>query len=70
MAEKYKITGQRQTTVLGGAGTFTEVMEVTFQVTDSSTVGRVNIPLDRYNPERVAATIEDYVDKITAVESL
>lgn len=70
MADKYKITGQRQVTVLKPSGGFDNAMEVTFEVLSTGTSASVDIPLSRYSVEHAKEAIDDYVDKIEAVHNL
>lgn len=69
MADMWVVTSQRQTTDLDPSGRFADVMEITFR-TQAGTTGSIRVPLDRYTPENVRSIIDDYVERISGVESL
>lgn len=69
MADSWVVTGQRQTTEITQGGRFADVMEISFR-TSGGTEGSVRIPLTRYSADAVRQAIEDYVDRIAAVENL
>jgi hypothetical protein len=62
--------GQRQYEDYTSAGTFVPVVEVTFEVIASGTVGTVKVPLRDYTEERVRALIDARAQAMAAVESL
>lgn len=68
MAETWKITAQRQTSVLA-SGTFQDGMAVDFETTDGTT-GTVKLPLTQYTAENVQQAIDDRVAAIEAVKGL
>lgn len=70
MADNYKVTGQRQVTVLKPNGGFDNAMEVSFEVLSTGTTASVDIPLSRYNAEEVHKQIAEYVANIEAVHNL
>ena len=70
MADKYKITNQRQTTQLAPGGTFRQVMEVSFEVLSTGTMASIDIPLSRYTADAVREAIDAYVENIEAVHNL
>lgn len=68
MAEGWKVTSQRETSVING-GQFTASIAVTFQTT-AGTVGTVTIPRVSYSADAVKDAINAYVAKLNDVESL
>ena len=68
MADDYKVTSQRQRTVLQG-DQFVPSMEVSFVTTDG-TPGSVNIPLGQFGADAVKQAIEARVKDIKAVSEL
>lgn len=49
MADTYDVVGQRQTTTLGGAGRFEDVIEVTIKTKPSGIVLQEMVPLRDYS---------------------
>jgi len=68
MAEKWVVTGQRQTSVLAN-GAFEQAFVVTFK-TASGEVSSVTVPASQYNAANVAKLIGEQVEHIDAVQSL
>jgi hypothetical protein len=68
MAEKWKVTAQRQTSVLAN-GQFEQAFVVTFQ-TASGVVSSVTVPLSQYNDANVARLIDEQVANIDSVHGL
>lgn len=69
MAEKWRVTAQRQTSELTPAGSFIDVMEVHFDVIGVSS-GTVKLPLSQYTEEAVRDAIEEQASKMIAVHNL
>lgn len=65
----YRVTGQRQTSIIGDNGLVQRVWEITYR-TDSGVVGQVDIPLDQYNAENVDKAIRGVVEVHDAVKQL
>lgn len=65
----YRVTGQRQTTIVDDSGTLTQVMEVSFR-TGKGVRGQIDVPLDQYNAATVDALISAQADEIDKVHSL
>lgn len=57
----YRVTGQRQTSIIDDAGVVQRVWEVTYRA-DSGVVGHVDIPLGSYNAQSVDEAIRQLVD--------
>lgn len=70
MAAGWRITGQRQETMLDGNSQFRDVMRVSFETIPEGYAGNVTIPLNLYSAEAVMAAVEDYVARIKAVHDL
>lgn len=69
MATAYTIDSQRQIKSLTPGNQFIDAMEVRF-TTSNGTHGMVTVPLSKYTADYVAEVINEYVDRINAVESL
>ena len=69
MADTWRVINQKQTQVITAGGTFTDVMEVTVEVTGGTTFVE-RIPLQAYSADAVKAAVEKRVADILAVEQL
>lgn len=69
MADKWKVTNQRQTTAIDRSGAFVDVIEVTVEVV-GGTVITERIPVAEYTPDSVGQRIEARVADIIAVGDL
>lgn len=69
MAGRWSVIAQRQYENLTAQGTFTQMVEVTFQLT-SGTVGMVKIPAQLYTEEYVRDKVEEAAAAMIGVESL
>lgn len=69
MATDYSIVNQRQTTTLQPGGGFTDVMEVTYRLTDGTT-GVVKVPLTQYSADAVQQLVEQRVKVHNEVSAL
>lgn len=70
MATWRVIPPQRTFDELTAAGTFTPVIEVTFEVLPSGTQATVKVPRREFTPERVRALIDAEAVAISAVDAL
>jgi hypothetical protein len=68
VAEKWVVTGQRQTSISAN-GAFEQAYVVTFK-TASGVVSSVTVPLSQYNAPNVARLIDEQVVHIDAVQGL
>lgn len=68
MPATWKVTGQRQTSILSN-GSFESAMIVTFQ-TGSGVVSSVTVPLSQYAPANVNKLISEQAEAIEAVHAL
>lgn len=53
----YRVTAQRQTSVISDSGQIQNVMEVTIS-TDEGVTAHVDIPISQYNPTNVKAQLD------------
>lgn len=65
----YRVTGQRQTSIIGDNGLVERVWEVTYR-TDQGVVGQVDIPLSEYTADNVDKRIRQLVEVHDAVKQL
>lgn len=70
MPNNWRVTGQRQTSTLNGAGGFTDVIEVSFETIPEGVAQKINVPLNLYSPEYVAAQVDQRVATIQAIHNL
>lgn len=68
MADRWKVTNQRQTTT-SVAGQYVDAVSVTFQTTNGDT-GTVVLPLTGYTADAVNAAIDARVDVMEQVAKL
>lgn len=68
MAEKWQVTGQRQTTVLAN-GSFEQAMVVTFK-TEKGVIGSVTVPMSQYTQDNVSSLIEQQAELLDGVQGL
>lgn len=65
----YRVTGQRQTSIIGDNGTVQRVWEISYR-TDANVVGHVDIPVESYTADNVDKAIRKEVDVHDAVAQL
>lgn len=65
----YRVTGQRQTSIIGDNGNVESVWEVTYR-TDSGVSGKIDVPLHQYTAEKVDEMIKRNVEVHDAVSRL
>lgn len=65
----YRVTGQRQTSIIGDNGNVVHVWEVTYK-TDDGIVGRVDVPTGQYTADNVDKAIRANVEVHDAVAQL
>jgi len=70
MADSYVITNTTPRTRSAPGGQFTKVQEVTFQALPSKQYGQVDIPLDDFTPDNVAAVVAPLAANLNAVKNL
>ncbi len=68
MAAKWKVTGQRQTTINNGQ-TYVPAMIVSF-VTGEGNAGNVTVPHYDYTPDRVTSAVQDAADQVDQVGNM
>ena len=68
MASTWRVTGQRQTSILNN-GQFEPAMVVSYQTSDGVNAS-VTVPLSQYTDANVSSLISDQVAKIAAVHAL
>jgi hypothetical protein len=66
---KWRVTNQTQRDELIG-GRFVPMVTVTFQLTETETEGSIRVPLSSYTAEFVASAINDYAQRLHAVDNL
>lgn len=70
MAQWRVVPPQRTFDELTAAGTFTPVVEVTFEVMPSGTQGTVKVPMREYTADRVRTLIDAAATQISGVDAL
>lgn len=70
MADTFQVTGQAETQTLTPAGTIQDVMRITFATKPSGVIATVDVPLDTYSPDTVAAAITPLAASIETVQAL
>jgi hypothetical protein len=70
VAQWIVVPPQRTFDELTAAGTFTPVIEVTFEVQPSGTQGTIKVPRRDYTPELIRQLIDAEATKIAAVDAL
>lgn len=67
---RWRVTSDTQRAELSKDGAFTEVREIAFEMLASGKTGSVIIPVRNYTVEEVAARIQEYADRIGAIDGL
>lgn len=67
---RWRVTNQVQRDDLTRDGFFVTVVEVSYEVLDTGTRGKVVVPLNQYTVERVAEEIQSKADAFMAVGKL
>lgn len=70
MASDWRVTGQRQSTVLNGNGQFSDVMEVSFQTIPEGIDGKISVPLNVYSEDSVRTAIDTLAARMKSVHNL
>lgn len=70
MAGVWRVVGQRQYEDLTGAGTFVPVVEITYELIQTGTIGTVKVPKRDYTEDRVRALVDEEARKAAAIQSL
>lgn len=70
MAEKWLVTGQRETSIIGPDDRFVPAIHVTFKTMDSGLTGSVDIPKSLYNATYVGRMIDIQATEMERVHSL
>lgn len=67
--ERWRVTGQKPTTVLTAQGGVMDAVEVTFETRDGVTAS-VTVPRERYGADAVRAAVEEEVGRFEEVANL
>lgn len=70
MANNWRVTGQRQSSVLDGNGQFRDMMDVSFETIPEGISGKVSIPLGMYNEDTVREALDERVKVMQAIHNL
>lgn len=70
MAEKWLVTGQRETSIIGPDDRFVPAMHITFKTVDSGLTGSVDIPKTMYTAAYVQRMIDIQATEMERVHSL
>jgi hypothetical protein len=70
MADRYVVTGQRQTVELDASGRALAGVEITFTTKPSNVVSAITVPAPQYTPDEVARLLDEAAANVEAIHAL